>query len=69
MAAGHIEMRKRAEANNNKVGTKNPQKVKDELDRKEGPAIPAWAMYTLFFVVCGGSKLSFFTFLKLLAFG
>lgn len=63
MAAGHIEMRKRAEANNKKVGTKNPQKVMDPLDKKEAAAVPQWAMYTLFFVVCGGSK--FFPYLSI----
>lgn len=48
----HIELRKRNADFAKKVGTTNKLKKIDPLDKKR--PLPAWALWTLLFVVLGG---------------
>ncbi|KAI5479045.1 hypothetical protein MNV49_004327 [Pseudohyphozyma bogoriensis] len=50
MAGSHIELKKRAERNNKRVGTKNPLKSKDEPLEKKRP-IKGLLLAVLLFVV------------------
>ncbi|KAL8287097.1 hypothetical protein RQP46_004103 [Phenoliferia psychrophenolica] len=52
MAGSHIELRKRNAEFAKKAGTTTKLKVVDPLDKKR--PLPAWALWTLLFVVLGG---------------